>query len=220
MSRAPSTARTRLQPPGDRPHRGEPLLDRIEARARRRGRGSRGERVHHVVLAGERQPDTSPPERARQFELGREAIVGQPRPRTSVALKSARSRMPKVTMRPAARARPCQNAANRSSALITAVSSTPSASNISPLPRATPSIPPKPSRCAGPALMTSPTSGSQIAARCAISPLVVRAHLDHREAVRGVEARQRERHADVVVQVSPGDEARTARSRGSRRSFP
>ncbi len=69
----------------------------------------------------------------------------------------------------AARASPCQNAAKRSSALITAVPSGPSASNISPLPLATPSMPPNPSRCAWPALITRPTVGSAIAARCAIS---------------------------------------------------
>ena len=35
---------------------------------------------------------------------------------------------------------------------------------------ATPSMPPKPSRCAGPALITRPTSGRASDARCAISP--------------------------------------------------
>ena len=94
-----------------------------------------------------------------------------PRPlRTLLAETSARSRMPKVTTRPARRASPCQNVANRSSALMTAVPSVSSASNSSPLPRATPSSPPKPSRWAGPALITSPTSGRASAARCAISP--------------------------------------------------
>ena len=38
---------------------------------------------------------------------------------------------------------------------------------------------------------------------------VIRAHLDHRMAVRGLEPQQRQRHADVVVEVAAGGERRS-----------
>ena len=44
----------------------------------------------------------------------------------------------------------------------------------------------------------------------------IRAHLDHREAVRRLEAMQRERHADVVVEIAARREARPGLRRGSR----
>ena len=48
---------------------------------------------------------------------------------------------------------------------------------------------------------------------------VIGAHLDHRVAVRGLEAEQRQRHADVVVEVAAGRERRARAGEDRREQF-
>ena len=123
-----------------------------------------------------------------------------------------------TTPAPAACAR--QYAAYASSALMTAVRSARDPRPSRPRPRATPSRSPKPSRCSAPALVMNPTVGRARRTSCGDVADAVRAHLDHCAAMRGLEAHQRQRHADVIVQVAVRRQARAARARGSRRSFP
>ena len=73
---------------------------------------------------------------------------------------------------------------------------------ISPSARATPSRLPKPSRCSAPALVIMPTDGRASSRQRRHFPGAIGAHLDDREAMLGREAQQRQRHADVIVEVA------------------
>ena len=90
---------------------------------------------------------------------------------------------------------------------MTAVADGSSPATISPSARATPSRVPKPSRCSAPALVIRPMVGRASATSRATSPGAVGAHLDHREPMRLGEAQQRQRHADVIVEVAARGQA-------------
>ena len=62
--------------------------------------------------------------------------------------------------------------------------------------------------CATPALFTSATVGPRELREVADLAQMVHAHLDHRVAVLVAQAQQRERHADVVVEIAGGGEHR------------
>ena len=98
--------------------------------------------------------------------------------------------------------------ANSSSALITAVAEASRPATISPSARATPSMLPKPSRCSAPALVMRPTVGRASFTSVGHFAGMIGADLDHRVAVRGVEPVQRERHADVIVEIAARRERR------------
>ena len=103
----------------------------------------------------------------------------------------------------AARMRVAESARRaRSSAFSTATPSGGSASISSRLAAATPSIESKNSTCAYPTLVTTPMSGRAISASRAISPRVIHSHFQHRRAAAVRQPQNRERHADVIVQIA------------------
>ena len=71
-----------------------------------------------------------------------------------------------------------------------------------------------------PTFVITPTVGSAIAASRRDLAAVVHAELDHEVAMRRVAAEERQRQAELVVQVALGGEARPERPRGSRRTSP
>ena len=171
-----------------------------------RGRG-RGQRVHDVVLAGQAERDASPSERARQLELGDEAGVGQPRRHVRGGevrpLVHAEGHDP---ARLAGQSVPegresivCVDhggvvGAERGEHLALALRDAFKAAEAFEVGRA--------------GIDHQPDARPRDRRKMGDLAEVVGAHLDHGIAMRGFEAAQRQRHADVVVQVAARDETR------------
>ena len=159
-SRAPPPAcGSRPAPPPARPAR-----DRLGRDADRPRRGRGGERVQRRCggreSAAARRP-RSPPRRRRNDAAPRASHVTRVGRRRRRPRRSAR-RDPETRRRAPSRADPRRSRPRSPSAACAAKSS--------PLARATPSIEPSPSRCAGPTLVMTPTSGSAISVSRRISP--------------------------------------------------
>ena len=184
----------------------QPAHDRVQRAAGGQRAGRRGQRVAHVVPAGHAQ---------RQRRRGRPACSAAAAQWSPLPAAPAPSRRPRrrarscITRR--APARPRHSGACASSAGNTATPSAGSAAITLPFSRATASTLAMNSWCSRCALLTSATVGAAMAASWAISPgWFMPSSTTAARCAASAQAQQRQRHADVVVQVALGGQRRLA----------
>ena len=185
-----------------------------DARGVRGGRGA--ERVRHVVAAGQRQPDPRLLAADRERERGDEGARPRCGPRSPRARTSAFASMPKRRMRAPRGAIVCQSSANGSSALMTAVPSAARRREHLALGAGDAGEVAEALEVLVAGVRDQRDRGLRERGERGDLARVVGAHLDHGMAVRRLEAQQRQRHADVVVEVAARRErrARAGEDRG------